>query len=72
MDQQPLLAHLIELRNRLVRIAGVLLVVLLCLVPWAGDVYHLFAKPLMDVLPQNSIFKLLHSKILICTARSLC
>ena len=54
MDQQPLLAHLIELRNRLVRIAGVLLVVLLCLVPWAGDVYHLFAKPLMDVLPQNS------------------
>lgn len=54
MDQQPLLAHLIELRNRLVRIAGVLLVVLLGMVPWAGDVYHLFAKPLMDVLPQNS------------------
>jgi len=54
MDQQPLLAHLIELRNRLVRIAGVLLVALLCMVPWAGDVYHLFAKPLMDVLPQNS------------------
>lgn len=54
MDQQPLLAHLIELRNRLVRIAVVLLVVLLAMVPWASDVYHLFAKPLMDVLPQNS------------------
>ena len=54
MDQQPLLAHLVELRNRLVRIAIVLVVVLLAMVPWAGDVYHLFAKPLMDVLPQNS------------------
>lgn len=54
MDQQPLLAHLVELRNRLVRIAIVLLVALLAMVPWAGDVYHLFAKPLMDVLPQNS------------------
>jgi sec-independent protein translocase protein TatC len=54
MDQQPLLAHLVELRNRLVRIAIVLVVILLAMVPWAGDVYHLFAKPLMDVLPQNS------------------
>ena len=54
MDQQPLLAHLVELRNRLVRIAAVLLVALLAMVPWAGDVYHLFAKPLLDVLPQNS------------------
>ncbi|MBP7580097.1 MAG: twin-arginine translocase subunit TatC [Vogesella sp.] len=54
MDQQPLLAHLVELRNRLVRIAIVLLVALLAMVPWAGDVYHLFAKPLLDVLPQNS------------------
>ena len=54
MDQQPLLAHLVELRNRLVRIAVVLLVALLAMVPWAGDVYHLFAKPLLDVLPQNS------------------
>jgi sec-independent protein translocase protein TatC len=54
MDQQPLLVHLVELRNRLVRIAIVLLVALLAMVPWAGDVYHLFAKPLLDVLPQNS------------------
>ncbi len=54
MDQQPLLAHLVELRNRLVRIAIVLMVALLAMVPWAGDVYHLFAKPLLDVLPQNS------------------
>ncbi|MCW3480174.1 twin-arginine translocase subunit TatC [Neisseriaceae bacterium JH1-16] len=54
MNEQPLLAHLIELRTRLVRAALGLLIVFLCLFHWAGDIYHLVAKPLMDVLPSGS------------------
>jgi sec-independent protein translocase protein TatC len=54
MNEQPLLAHLIELRTRLVRAALGLLIVFLALFHWAGSIYHLVAKPLMDVLPAGS------------------
>lgn len=51
MNEQPLIAHLIELRTRLVRIALGVLLVFLGLFHWAKDIYHLLAKPLLDVLP---------------------
>ncbi|MDN0074652.1 twin-arginine translocase subunit TatC [Crenobacter sp. SG2303] len=54
MNEQPLLAHLIELRTRLVRALLGLLIVFLGLFHWSGDIYHLLAKPLMDVLPAGS------------------
>ncbi|MFC3627531.1 twin-arginine translocase subunit TatC [Vogesella amnigena] len=54
MDQQPLLAHLIELRTRFVRIAAGLLLTFLALFHWSGDIYHLMAKPLLDVLPKGA------------------
>ncbi|SMF34740.1 twin-arginine translocase subunit TatC [Pseudogulbenkiania subflava] len=54
MNEQPLLAHLIELRTRLVRAAAGLLIVFLALFHWSGDIYHLLAKPLLDVLPSGS------------------
>jgi len=54
MNEQPLLAHLIELRTRLVRAMLGLLIVFLGLFHWSGDIYHLLAKPLMDVLPAGS------------------
>lgn len=50
-DAQPLLAHLIELRTRLVRVLIGLLVLFLGLFHWSGDIYHLLALPLMKVLP---------------------
>ncbi len=51
MTEQPLLAHLIELRTRLVRAAAGILIVFVVLFHWAGDIYRLLAKPMMDVLP---------------------
>ena len=53
MDQpeQPFLSHLIELRDRLIRALLSILVVFLCLFPWAKDLYALLAQPLLATLP---------------------
>ncbi|MCQ4145658.1 MULTISPECIES: twin-arginine translocase subunit TatC [Vogesella] len=53
-DQQPLLAHLIELRSRVVRITLGIVVCFLALFHWSGDIYHLLAKPMLDVLPAGT------------------
>jgi sec-independent protein translocase protein TatC len=47
------IAHLIELRTRLLRSAMVLLLVFLCLFPWASDLYTLLAQPLLAKLPKG-------------------
>lgn len=53
-DLQPLIEHLIELRTRLVRAAGLLLLVFLILFHWSSDIYHLLALPMLKVLPKGS------------------
>ncbi|WP_434632387.1 twin-arginine translocase subunit TatC [Chromobacterium sp. CV08] len=53
MNEQPLLAHLIELRTRLVRALLGIALTFLCLFHWSSDIYHLLAKPLLDALPQG-------------------
>jgi len=45
------IAHLLELRTRLLHSAIALLLVFVCLFPWAGDLYALLAKPLLAKLP---------------------
>lgn len=54
MNEQPLLAHLLELRLRLVRALIGLLIVFLALFHWSGDIYHLLARPLMMALPKGA------------------
>ncbi|MCP1289620.1 MULTISPECIES: twin-arginine translocase subunit TatC [Chromobacterium] len=54
MNEQPLLAHLIELRTRLVRALLGVALVFLGLFHWSGDIYHLLAKPLLDALPKGA------------------
>ena len=51
---QPLTAHLIELRDRLLRASLAILLVFLPLFYFAQEIYSLVAKPLMDVLPQGA------------------
>lgn len=51
---QPLIAHLIELRNRLLRAVLAVLVVFLALFAFAQDLYGIVARPLMDVLPEGT------------------
>lgn len=52
--EQTLIEHLLELRDRLLRSALVILVLFLCLLPFANDIYHALAKPLLDVMPAGT------------------
>ncbi|HQS38075.1 MAG: twin-arginine protein translocation system subunit TatC, partial [Methylophilales bacterium 39-45-7] len=45
------ISHLIELRTRLMRIVIGLVLVFLCIFPFANDVYALLAAPLLGQLP---------------------
>ena len=50
---EPFVSHLIELRNRLLWAVGSVLVIFICLVPFANELYEWFAKPLISNLPQG-------------------
>jgi sec-independent protein translocase protein TatC len=51
--EESFLSHLVELRNRLVRSLLSILLVFLCLFPWAKDLYSLLARPLLARLPSG-------------------
>ncbi len=53
-QEQPLVQHLIELRNRLLRIIMSILVIFLCLFAFANDIYAFISAPLQELLPTNS------------------
>ncbi len=53
-QEQPLISHLIELRTRLLHIIICILVILLCLLPFANPIYSFIATPLIDKLPTGS------------------
>ncbi|OOE98744.1 MULTISPECIES: twin-arginine translocase subunit TatC [Salinivibrio] len=53
-DSQPLISHLMELRNRLLRAIVAILVVFVGLVYFANDIYSLVAQPLIDKLPEGA------------------
>lgn len=50
---QNFIAHLIELRSRLLHSVIALALVFLCLFPWAADLYALLAQPLLAKLPKG-------------------
>ncbi len=51
LPEESFLSHLVELRDRLIRAMLSILVVFLCLFPWAKDLYALLAQPLLATLP---------------------
>lgn len=53
-EEMPLVAHLIELRTRLIRILGVLLVLFFALVYFRNDLYAAISLPLRALLPEGS------------------
>lgn len=53
-DAESFLSHLIELRDRLMRALLAMLVAFLCLLPWAGKIYDLLARPMMAALPPGT------------------
>ena len=52
--QETFISHLIELRSRLLRSIVSVVIVLVCLVPWAKEIYTALAAPLMRVLPAGA------------------
>lgn len=53
-ETQPLISHLVELRNRLLRCLVCILLVFCALVYFSNDIYHLIATPLLNAMPQGS------------------
>jgi sec-independent protein translocase protein TatC len=53
-NQQTLISHLIELRDRLLRAVLAVLIVAACLLPFSNDLYHFLAEPLLQHLPDSS------------------
>jgi sec-independent protein translocase protein TatC len=53
-NQQTLITHLIELRDRLLRALLTVLIVTACLLPFSNDLYHFLADPLIQQLPESS------------------
>jgi sec-independent protein translocase protein TatC len=51
---QPLVAHLTELRDRLLKALLSVLVVFLCLFPFANEIYTFVSEPLRAILPPGS------------------
>lgn len=53
-QEQPFISHLVELRDRLLRIVLCVLVVFAGLAAFANDIYSLLAGPLLKHMPANS------------------
>ncbi len=53
-DKQPLVGHLIELRNRILHAVVSVLVIFLCLIYFANDIYVFVAEPLRTILPEGA------------------
>ncbi len=50
----PLVAHLIEMRDRLLKVLLAILIIFLMLMPFANDIYTFVASPLMAHLPDGT------------------
>jgi sec-independent protein translocase protein TatC len=51
---QPFISHLIELRNRLLKVVVCVIVIFLALSAYANQIYSILAGPLMKHMPKNS------------------
>lgn len=51
IEPDSFMSHLVELRDRLMRCVIALVLVFICLFPWARDLYAMLAKPLLASLP---------------------
>lgn len=52
-NEDSFMSHLIELRDRMIRALLSILIVFLCLFPWAKELYSLLAQPLLATLPKG-------------------
>ena len=53
-EETPFLSHLVELRSRLLRAVAAIVLVFLCLMPVAKQLYALMAAPMLSQLPEGT------------------
>jgi len=51
--EDSFISHLIEMRDRLLRAVLAIVVIFVCLFPWAQDLYGLLAQPMLAALPKG-------------------
>lgn len=51
--QDTFISHLIEMRDRLLRAVIAVVILFVVLFPWAQDLYHLLARPMLESLPKG-------------------
>ena len=51
--EDSFISHLIEMRDRLLRAVAAVVIIFVCLFPWAKDIYGLLALPLLAALPKG-------------------
>lgn len=51
--EDTFISHLIEMRDRLLRAVIAIVIIFICLFPWAQDIYALLAKPMLAALPKG-------------------
>jgi len=51
--EESFISHLIEMRDRLLRAVLAVVIIFVCLFPWAQDIYALLARPLLAALPKG-------------------
>jgi sec-independent protein translocase protein TatC len=54
LEEATLISHLVELRSRIMKASGAVLLVFICLVPFAQQIFTAVANPLMDQLPEGA------------------
>ncbi len=54
LKELPFVSHLVELRDRLIRVVIVVLLIFACMFPFANDIYVMVANPLMVHLPEGT------------------
>lgn len=52
--EMPFVQHLLELRDRLLRMILTIVLILLVLMPFANDLFFLLAKPLLALMPEGT------------------
>jgi sec-independent protein translocase protein TatC len=51
--EDSFISHLIEMRDRLLRAVLAIVLIFICLFPWAQDLYALLAQPMLAALPKG-------------------
>lgn len=54
LPEQPFFSHLVELRDRLIRMVAAIVVLLVILFPFGNDIFHFLAQPVIEALPEGN------------------